>query len=316
MTLAGQTTNVQVPNICFGTAPLGSMPNTYGYAVSEEQAYQTVEAILTSDAPFLDTSRNYGDGRSEERIGAAIKRMGGLPEGAVISTKLDRDMETRRFDADRARRSLEESLSVLGIAKIDVLHLHDPEYARDLDEVSGALDALFKMKEEGFAGAVGLAMGRIDLMSDLLNNWDFDTLISHNRFTLVNREADQVFDLAHRKGTAIFNAAPYAGGVLAKGANEFPRYVYQEADEAALAPVRQIETICAEYNVPIGAVALQFSMRDPRIASTICGVSKPERVAQTLDWANHEIPQAAWQALAAVPYSSEDPEASRIYDPG
>lgn len=309
----------QVPKVCFGTAPLGSMPKTYGYDVSEKQAYKTVEAIVTSEAPFLDTSRNYGDGRSEERIGAAIKRMGGLPENAIISTKLDRDMETGRFDADRARRSLEESLAVLGVSKIDVLHLHDPEYARDIAEITrsgGALDELFKIKEEGLAGAVGLAMGKIDLMTELLKDWDFDALISHNRFTLVNREADQMFDLAHSKGTAIYNAAPYAGGVLAKGSSQYRRYVYQEADEQTLAPVRQVEAICAEHNVPMGAVALQFSTRDPRIASTICGVSKAERVVQTLEWANVPVADTVWRALEAVSFSTDDPEASRVYNPG
>ncbi len=318
MTISDQTT-AKVPAICFGTAPLGSMPNTYGYSVGAEQAYQAVEAALTSKAPFLDTSRNYGDGRSEERIGSAIRRMGGLPKGTVISTKLDRDMDTGRFDADRARRSLEQSLSALGISKIDVLHLHDPEYARDIGEIirpGGALDELFKMKEEGFAGAVGLAMGKIDLMTELLKDWDFDALISHNRFTLLNREADQMFDLAYSKGVAIFNAAPYAGGVLAKGAAECPRYVYQQADEQMLAPVRQAEAICADHNVPLGAAALQFSMRDARVAATICGVSKPERVAQTLEWADVPISETVWQALAAVPYSTDDPEASRVYNPG
>lgn len=104
----GEST-LTVPALCFGTSGLGDMPATYGYSTPEERAYATIEHILNSDFPFLDTSRNYGDGRSEERIGHVIKAMGGLPEGAILATKLDRDMQTGRFDAVRARESLSKA---------------------------------------------------------------------------------------------------------------------------------------------------------------------------------------------------------------
>ena len=76
-------------------------------------------------------------GRSEERIGKVVRELGGWPEGRVLSTKLDRDPTTGRFDAGQARRSLEESLAALGVDRVDVLHLHDPEHAADLDEIIG-----------------------------------------------------------------------------------------------------------------------------------------------------------------------------------
>lgn len=313
------TTGLEVTSICFGATGLASMPDTYGYAVEEERAYATLRAIFDGPVNFLDTSRNYGFGRSEERIGAVLRETGGLPEGFVLSTKLDRDMDTRRFDAARARQSLEESLQTLGIDSIPVLHLHDPEYCRDIKEITGeggALDELFKMKEEGLAQAVGLAMGRVDIMFPILKSYPFDTLISHNRFTLLNRSADEMFDYAHAQGMAIFNAAPYASGVLAKGSAVMPRLTYQEADDEALAPVRRIEEVCARHGVAPGVAALWFSLNDPRIASTICGVSKPERITQTLDWAAADIPQAAKDELLALPFATDDPEANRDYKPG
>jgi D-threo-aldose 1-dehydrogenase len=95
-----------------------------------------------------------------------------------------------------------------------------------------------------------------------------------------------------------------------------PRVTYQEADDEALAPVRAVEAACARHGVAPGAAALQFSTRDPRITSTIVGVSKPERVQQTLDWAGAELPQALWDELSGVPSTSEDPEANRVYKPG
>jgi D-threo-aldose 1-dehydrogenase len=312
-------TELMVAPVCFGTSGLGDMPDTYGYGVDAERAKATMRAIFDGPVNFIDTSRIYGMGRSEERIGAVIRERGGLPPGFVVSTKLDRDPQTNVFDAARARRSLEESLAALGLDQIDLLHLHDPEHSRSLAEATGrdgALGELFRLKEAGLAKAVGLAAGRVDMMMPLLRDWDFDALITHNRFTIVNRNAQEMLDLAQERGIAVLNAAPYAGGVLAKGSSEYRRYVYQEASAEALDPIRRIEAVCARHAIPPGAAALQFSMRDPRIASTICGVSKPERVKQTLDWAHYPIPEAVWEELEAVPFSTDDPEATREYRPG
>ncbi len=308
-----------MPAICFGTSALGNMPDTYGYGVDEAQALATLHAIFASPVGFLDTSRNYGFGRSEERVGMAIRERGGLPPGFVLSTKLDRDMDTGAFDAARARRSFEQSLTALGLDRVHILHLHDPEYGTSLDEITrpgGALSELFKIKAEGLADAVGLAAGRIDIMMPILREWEFDVLITHNRFTLLNNNAESMIELAMERGIGVLNAAPYAGGTLAKGTESYRRYVYQEASDEVLAPARRVEEVCARHGVPTGAAALQFSLRDPRISATVCGVSKPERVAQTLEWANWPIPEAAWQELLALPRSGEDPEATRDYKPG
>ncbi|WP_417257433.1 aldo/keto reductase [Celeribacter sp.] len=309
------TTGVALTPLGFGTSGLGDMPDTYGYSVDEDRAAATVRAIFDGPARLIDTSNNYGAGRSEARVGAVIKAEG-LPEGMTLSTKLDRDPETGRFDADRAWASLEESCTRLGLPQIPLLFLHDPEHARDLDEVEGALDALFAMKETGRAKAVGLAMGRLDIMEPMLKSRPFDALISHNRYTLLNRSASAMFDYAAQTGIAVINAAPFAGGVLAKGADVMPRVTYQEANEETLAPVRRIEDLCARHNVAMGAVALQFSMRDPRVTTTLLGVTKPERVTQTLEWAEADIPEALWDELAELPYETTDPEANRDYKPG
>lgn len=310
-------TGLTVTRICFGTSGLGDMPNTYGYSVDPERAFRTIEAIFDSPVNFMDTSRNYAD--SERRIGEVIRARGGLPAGFVLSSKLDRDMDTRHFDAARARKSLEESLEALGLDRIPLLHLHDPEHCVSVEEVvgpGGALPELMKMKEEGLCDAVGLAAGVVDIMMPILKDWEFDALISHNRFTLVNRNAQEMFEYAHSRGIAVLNAAPYASGLLAKGAASKARYAYQEPTEEMLAPVRRIEEICARYDIPVGAAALQFSIRDPRVTSTICGVTRPERVKETLDWASYPIPEEAWNELLALPYGTEDPEATREYKPG
>jgi D-threo-aldose 1-dehydrogenase len=312
-------TGLEVTEIGFGAAALGGMPDTYGYGVDEETARETVREIFEGPVNLLDTSRNYGSGRSEARIGAVIRERGGLPAGFVLSTKLDRDMATGRFDGGQARRSAEESLEALGVDRFQILHLHDPEHAQDIAEITrrgGALDALFRMKEEGLVQAAGIAMGRNGLLLSLLKDWPFDIVLSHNRYTLLNRSATAAFDYAMTRGMSVFNAAPYSGGVLAKGSADFRRITYQEADDTALEPVRGVENICGKFGVAVGAAALQFSTRDTRIASTIVGVSRPERVRQTLDWAQQPLNEAFWQELSGLKFDKEDPEKHRKYLPG
>ena len=311
-------TTLDIPAICFGTSALGDMPDTYGYAVDEARARATLNAIFDNEIGFIDTSRNYGSGRSEARIGATIRERGGLPKDFIISSKLDRDMENNLFDGDRAKASLDESLKALGVSSIPLLHLHDPEYASSLSDVTkkgGALDVLFRMKEQGLAQAVGLAAGRIDVMMRLLRDYPFDAIVSHNRFTLLNRNGTEMFEFAKSRGIAVINAAPYASGILAKGAAVQPLFAYQTADDTVVSRAKAIEAQCAKHGVPTGAAALQFSMRSPLIASTICGVSTPERVQQTIDWANYTIPDALWKDLAALPFDMDDPEARRVYKP-
>jgi len=312
-------TGLTVSPITFGTSALASLPGTYGYEVSAERARETLMAILDSNVNILDTSRNYGFGRAEQRIGAVFAELGGKPGGLILSTKVDRDEKTGRFDAAQVRRSFEESLEALGVDRVDVLHLHDPEHARELDEITssgGAIDELFAIKDEGLVAALGVAMGRTDIQIDIVRSHPWDVVLNHNRFTLLNRGATELFEYARSKQMAVMNAAPYAGGMLAKGSANFDKINYQEADESDLAPVRALERLCSEHGVPLGAVALQFSMRNQLVDTTVVGVSKPERVTQTIEWASADLPDELWAAIDELPFSTEDPEADRVWSGG
>ena len=312
-------TGVEVTELSFGTSSLGSMPDTYGYEVPEQRAQETLKRFFQGPVNMLDTSRNYAMGESEKRIGIAIKENGGWPEKFVLSTKIDRNMDTLVLDKKRTRESVEESFKTLNVDSVDVLFLHDPEYVKDINDVTkkdGALDELFKIKEEGLAKAVGLAMGRIDIMFPILRNWDFDVIINHNRYTLLNREADEMYSYAYNKNTSIFNAAPYAGGVLAKGPSNFKKITYQNVSEEKLAPAREIERVCKKYNVEMGAAALQFSMKDKRITSTICGVTSVQSIEKNLAWAKTDIPEEFWNEVLKLPFSTKDPESERVYTAG
>ena len=312
------STGFEVTPLCIGTSALSDMPDTYGYGVSEERALETIRAIFAGPINFLDAARSYGLGRSEHRIGIVIRALGGLPDGFVLGTKADRDLDTNKFDGTQVRRSVDESMEALGLDHLQLVHLHDPEYC-DLDEImrtGGAIDTLFALKDEGLIDHVGLAAGRVDIMEQCLARADFEMLLTHNRHTLLNSNADHLIDLAASKGIMVLNASPYGSGILARGTKEYPRYAYQDASDDLLKMVRQMEEICQRHSVPIGAAALQYSMRDPRVSSTVVGISRPERIQQNLDFAAVEIPDAIWPELEAISNWDGDPEATREYLPG
>ena len=306
-------TDLQVTPICIGTAALGNMPETFAYAVSEEQAVATLRVFFASPLNFLDTAASYGDGESERRIGLALRELGGMPAGMVLSTKADRDLHSGDFSGDQMRRSVERSLKLLGVDRLQVLFLHDPEHTTFSAAMApgGPVDVLRSLHEQGVIEHLGVAGGPIDMEIQYVETGVFEAVITHNRYTLLNRSADPLLDVAHARGLAVLNAAPYGSGILAKGPDTYARYAYQDASAETVARTRALEALCARHAVSLAAAALQFSLRDPRITSTIVGVTRPERVQQTLDLAQQPIPDELWNELNSVPYEHDDPELDR-----
>ena len=299
-------TGLKVTPLCIGGGPLGSMPENFGYDVDADRGIATVRRALDGPINFLDTANGYSGGESERRIGAALREIGGLPEGFVLATKVDRDGATGDYSGDRVRRSVEESLSRLGLDRIPLLYLHDPEVIAFEEGVApaGPLPALIRLHEEGVAEHIGLAGGPVELMTRYLATGAFEVLITHNRWTLVDRSANDLIDEAVGRGIGVVNGAAFGGGMLAKGTAHSTDYAYRPAAPVIVERVRRMEDACAWHGVPLAAAALQFSLRDPRIASTIVGISRPERVDETLRLAAWDIPDTLWaelQPLAAPP---------------
>lgn len=290
-----------VPTIAVGCAPLGDMPDTFGYSVPADIAQATIRAALESPLNWLDTAAAYGDGESERRIGSVLRELGGLPTGAFLNTKIGSTPEGA-FDAETIRRRFARSQELLGIERFDLVFLHDPE-KRPFEEITapgGPLEALQDLREQGLIRHLGVAGGPIDEMLRYVETGVFEAVITHNRYTLLQRDAEPLLDACDERGLPLLNAAPYGSGILAKGPALFPRYAYREADEAMRDRAFAMEAICSRHNVPLAAAALQFSLRDPRITATIVGMSRPERLEQTLDLARIEIPQACWDELLTV----------------
>ena len=311
MTLETHTlgsTGLKVTELCVGTSPLASMARLYGYDVSDERAVSTIDAVLESPIRFIDTSNGYGEhGEAEKRIGMALAARGGLPADVVLATKVDPDPSTGDFSGRRVLASYEESLERLGVDRVPLLYLHDPERISFEDGIApgGPVEALRQLRDEGRVDHIGVAGGPIDLLARYLDTGSFDVLLSHNRYTLLDRSAEELFRSAHERGIGVVNAAPYGGGMLAKGPDVQGRYGYGERDDRVAEAARRMGEACARHGVPLAAAALRFSLRAPFVDATVVGISSPERVAQTLEYAGLEIPQALWAELEALVPPSE-----------
>jgi D-threo-aldose 1-dehydrogenase len=292
-------TRLAVSDVCVGTSALGSFPAQYGYEVDEDTAVATINRVFDGPFTFIDTSNEYGGGASEERIGRAIRERGGVPEGYVVATKVDPIPGTTDFSGDRVRRSVEESLERLGLDRLQLVYLHDPEKISFEEGVAkgGPLEALIDLRDQGVIQHLGVAGGPIDLELRYLATEAFDAVISHNRYTLVEQTAEPLIEDAARRGIAFVNAAPFGGGMLVKGPRAVPRYCYAPVDQATIDRVLRMEALCSQHGIPLAAAALQFSVRDERVASTIVGMSQPSRVEETVRLLGYEIPDELWDEL-------------------
>ncbi|WP_432843161.1 aldo/keto reductase [Dactylosporangium sp. CA-092794] len=291
-------TGLPAPALCVGTSSLGSIPRIYGYEVGAEQARQTLRAVFAGPIRFVDTSNSYGGGESERRIGAVLREIGGLPPGFLLSTKVDPDA-TGDFSGRRVRASLDESRERLGMDHLPLVYLHDPEridfgYATGPD---GPVRALLALRDEGRIGHLGVAGGPVEMLRRYVGLGHFEAVITHNRYTLLDRSAEPLLDDCADAGVAVLNAAPFGGGILVKGPEDAPRYAYRDAPDLIRDRVREMARLCAAEGVPLAAAALQFSLREPRIAATVVGITRPERLAQLLEQATVPLPETLWPRL-------------------
>ena len=291
---------VSVTVIGIGTSPLASMPQLYGYPVSESQAIDTIDAALNSPIRFVDTSNGYGaNGSAERRIGAALRRHGGLPLDMVLATKVDPDPATGDFSADRVRNSLEESLDRLGVDQVELLHLHDPERISFATAMAagGPVDALIRLRDEGLVHHLGVAGGPVALLRQYLDTGVFDVLLSHNRYTLLDQSAAALFADAHERGIGVLNAAPYGGGMLSRGPDQRTTYAYGQRNDAIGSAAAAMARVAAAAGVPLAGLALNFSLRAPFVDSTLVGMSSPERVRETVTLAQLSVDAGIWDEL-------------------
>lgn len=294
-------TGFSVPVLCTGTSALGSFPAQYGYEVDEQTAVSAIVTSVEQGFTFIDTSNEYGGGASELRIGRALERLGRAQDGVLIATKVDPLPGSDDFSGDRVRRSVEESRSRLGMETLPLVYLHDPEkIGFDASMAPGGpVEALLELQANGVIGALGVAGGPIEMELEFLRTGAFQVVLSHNRYTLVDSSAAVLVEECAERGVGFINAAPFGGGMLVKGPDQVPTYCYAPVDDTVLTRVRAIESACRNHDVPMAAVALQFSTRDERVASTVVGMSRPERFAEMQKLLETPVPSELWSAIEA-----------------
>jgi D-threo-aldose 1-dehydrogenase len=315
---------VQVTCLGFGGATLGDIRDR----VDEGRAETTIEVGYGAGIGYFDTAPWYGTGKSERRFGTVLSQK--PRDSFVLSTKIGRVLERPpdpstfrperwpyglpfvvRFDytRDGVLRSYEDSLTRMGLNRIDALLIHDLDHGYHgteegvlarLDELDsgGGYRALLELKERGEIGAIGAGINVTGMIPRFLERFDLDFFLVAMPYTLLEQGAlDAELPLVHARGATIVIGAVFASGILAIGPVPEARYGYQPPTPEILEKTRRIQEICGQYDVPLGAAALQFPFGHPAISSVIPGPNAPEQVKGNLDWMRVEIPADLWDDL-------------------
>lgn len=317
-------TKVRVTQLGLGGTGLGGMYK----AVEESAALDTVTAAYDAGIRFFDTAPIYGYGLSERRLGQGVAK---LPRNEIsISSKVGYALiplaqgeqswdlwggasaykSAFDFTADAVKRSVEESLKRLGVDRLDMVAIHDPDecagvhalgatnhFRTAMDQAYPALEAL---KSQGVIGAVGVGMNQWEMLCDFAKEGDFDYFLVAGRYTLLEQEAlDTLLPLCVEKNISVVIGGPYNSGILATGAVEGAYYNYHPATPEILERVRRIEAVCARYNVALPAAALRFPLGHPSVVSVIPGARSVPELRNNVELANAIIPDAFWDDLKA-----------------
>lgn len=289
-------TGLTVTAMTVGTSALGNPDR-----VSEAEAQRTL-ALALAGPWTIDTSNNYDD--SEARIGRALSAVGGPTTGGrfperLLATKVDPVKGSADFSGARVLESVQESMDRLGVDHLDLVSLHDPERI-SFDQAmadDGPVRAMLELQQSGSIGHLGVAGGPVGLLQKFVGTGHFEAVVTHNRYTLVDRSAGPLLDQCAEHGIAVFNAAPFGGGFLTAGADGPQRYCYGPATGAQLAARQAMAELCGVHGTDLATAALHFSLRDARVSSTIVGMSSRSQLEQSLARAGQPVPDELWEQL-------------------
>lgn len=305
------TSAVRVTELSFGGAAIGNLFT----AVSNEAAAGAVAAAWSAGIRTFDTAPHYGLGLSERRLGAALRQY--PRDQYVICTKVGRLLEqasppygrdtegfavpatcrrVRDYSASGVQRSLEASLDRLGLDRIDVALIHDPD---DYGEqaLREAYPALERLRTEGGVRAIGVGMNETEMLTRFVTDTDVDVVLVAGRYTLLDQSAGrELLPAARDRGVSVLAAGVFNSGLLAAPAAN-ASYDYLPAPGNLVARARRLETICAQFDVPLRAAAARFPMRQPAVASVLIGARSAAEVADAVSLWQSEITAALWDAL-------------------
>ena len=284
--------DLQISTIGLGCVPLGNIEKVR----TVDDAVAIMRTALEFGINFFDTAPLYGESESERRVGAALRECNDLiPADFVLNTKVGYRPDP--FDYGSEEQTLacvEESLELLGVDYLPMIHIHDVQHSDLPTVMGGARKALHRLQAEGVVGIVGLAAGPVSMMLEYVETREFDSILTHNRFTLLDQPAEPLIARAAELGLGIINGAPFSSGLLARPLDQSATYVYREAAPDVLTRAARIHEICKQHGVSTVAAAIQFSARDSRIDTTIMGAKSPEQIRESAESLAENIPDEIW----------------------
>lgn len=294
-------TGLRIRRLALGTAPLAFV----FWGNDSDTAVRTASRALELGIRFFDTAPFYGLGEAERRLGRALAGAGG--ERPAIATKAGRILTDRPdgsvdvhfdFGYDAARQSLESSLERLGVDRVDIVHIHDPD-----DHIHEALEgtyrALVALRDEGVISAVSLGTNSVGTAAAFLERADLDCMLVAGRYTLLDRSAADLIDACAERGVAYLAAGVFNSGVLAR-----PRagswYDYGPASDETLARAAAIDSVCRRHGVTLRAAAVSFPLTNPSVTSVIVGMAAPAEVDENLATLRAPMPDDLWLELQGM----------------
>ncbi|MEM7023997.1 MAG: aldo/keto reductase [Pseudomonadota bacterium] len=329
MTTVGSS-NLTLPPLGLGTAPIGGLHAD----TSDDDSRAVLEQAWQEGIRYFDTAPWYGNTQSEHRLGAFLRKQ--PRDDFVVATKVGRlyrrperdfDFEASAwrqrwpgglpfvphfdYSYDQILRSYEDSLARLGLNRVDALTIHDLDIrhqkteeaiARGFEQLSegGGFKALEELKRSGEIRAIGAGINLPGYIPRFLERFDLDYFLLAMPYTLIGQEAlAEELPLCQQRGASVIIGAPFASGILATGAVEGATYRYVAAPQQILDKVARIEAVCASFDVPLTAAALQFPLGHETVVSVIPGADGPAHVSANVAATGHPIPAAFWSELKA-----------------
>jgi len=306
---------LELSELSLGCAQLGNLYR----AVGDDEAQATVDAAWELGIRYFDTAPHYGLGLSERRLGQALASR---PRSEyVISTKVGRLLEplsetaglddegfdvpaTHRrvwdFSRDGVLRSLEGSLERLGLDRVDVVYLHDPDDHRP-EAIGAAYPALEELRAQGVVSAIGAGMNQTAMLADFARDTDMDLLMLAGRYTLLDQSAlDDLLPACEERGTRIVAAGVFNSGLLARsGSVAGGKYDYADAPDDVVRRAERVNGICRRHGVELPAAALAFPLAHPAVASVCVGARSPEQIERNVSLYRSGAPADLWAELRA-----------------
>lgn len=319
-------TRVTVSRLGLGTAPLGGLYE----AVPESRAHATLERAFELGLRYFDTAPLYGHGLAEERTGSVLQRK--PRDEFALSTKVGRLLKPGQpspdgqfkgtpnvvpvfdFSYDGVLRSFEESLSRLGLDRVDVLLIHDPDDHYQ-EALNGAYPALARLRDEGVVGAIGAGMNQSEMLVRFTRETDLDCFLLAGRYTLLDQGAlAELLPLCEQRGIAIIAGGVFNSGILAGPVPGAP-FNYEPASAELVERAQQIASICAGSGVPLKAAAVQFAIGHPAVSCVLVGCRSVEHLEENIRLFEREIPMDLWSELKAEGLLPEAAPAPRSHAP-